>query len=53
MSKGLRLKLNYDGVRSAWSNRGSPFADGSPGNDVTLRCSSLARDLNKSKRKKV
>ncbi|KAH1041698.1 hypothetical protein AAZX31_09G057700 [Glycine max] len=52
VSKGLRLKLNYDGVRSAWSNRGSPFADGSPGNDVTLRCSSLARDLNKSKRKK-
>ncbi|KAH1209319.1 Protein CHLOROPLAST IMPORT APPARATUS 2 [Glycine max] len=51
VSQGLLLKLNYDDVRNAWSDRGSPFADGSPGNDVTLSCSSLARDL-KSKRKK-
>ncbi|KAK7411979.1 hypothetical protein VNO78_03424 [Psophocarpus tetragonolobus] len=40
--KGLWLKLNYDDVRNAWSDRGSPFADGSPGN---VRLSSLAGDL--------
>lgn len=34
-SKGLLLKLNYDDVRNAWSDRGSPFADCLPGNDVS------------------
>jgi len=50
LSKGLLLKLNYDDVRNAWSDRGSPFADGLPGNDVTPRFSSFAGNL-KSKRK--
>ncbi|KAK7354687.1 hypothetical protein VNO80_20154 [Phaseolus coccineus] len=52
LSKGSLLKLNYDNVRKAWSDRGSPFADGLPGNDVTPGFSSFAGDL-KSKRKKV
>ncbi|XP_061361504.1 protein CHLOROPLAST IMPORT APPARATUS 2 [Gastrolobium bilobum] len=43
---GLLLKLNYDEVRNAWSDRGSPFADDSPasdapGNDVTARLSQI------------
>ncbi|MCH90532.1 protein CHLOROPLAST IMPORT APPARATUS 2-like [Trifolium medium] len=38
---GLLLKLNYDGVRKAWSDRGTPFADDSPvsdapGNDINV-----------------
>lgn len=35
---GLLLKLNYDGVLSAWSDKGSPFSDeaDSPGNDVAV-----------------
>lgn len=28
--QGLMLKLNYDDVRSAWSDRGIPFTDDSP-----------------------
>ncbi|KAL2338684.1 hypothetical protein Fmac_013130 [Flemingia macrophylla] len=28
--QALMLKLNYDDVRSAWSDRGTPFADDSP-----------------------
>ncbi|XP_058755740.1 protein CHLOROPLAST IMPORT APPARATUS 2-like [Vicia villosa] len=43
---GLLLKLNYDGVRKAWSDRGTPFADDSPvsdvsGNDVNTRLSQI------------
>ncbi|KAK7329741.1 hypothetical protein VNO77_23918 [Canavalia gladiata] len=43
---GLMLKLNYDHVRNAWSDRGSPFADDSPvadapENDVTARLSQI------------
>ncbi|KAL5065924.1 hypothetical protein RYX36_027661 [Vicia faba] len=43
---GLLLKLNYDGVRKAWSGRGTPFADDSPisdvsGNDVNARLSQI------------
>ncbi|CAK8564091.1 unnamed protein product [Lathyrus sativus] len=43
---GLLLKLNYDGVRKAWSDRGTPFADDSPisdvsGNDVNARLSQI------------
>ncbi|XP_020221862.1 protein CHLOROPLAST IMPORT APPARATUS 2 [Cajanus cajan] len=34
VGEGLLLKLNYDDVRNAWSDRGSPFAGGSPGNGV-------------------
>ncbi|XP_061361973.1 protein CHLOROPLAST IMPORT APPARATUS 2-like isoform X1 [Gastrolobium bilobum] len=39
-SQGFLLKLNYDDVLNAWSDRGSPFADdcsgsGLPGNDFT------------------
>lgn len=51
LSEGFLLKLNYDDVRNAWSDRGSPFADGSPGNDVTLRRFSSAAGNLKSKRK--
>ncbi|CAJ1975849.1 unnamed protein product [Sphenostylis stenocarpa] len=40
LSKGLLLKLNYDDVRNTWSDRGSPFAEGSPESDVILRFSS-------------
>jgi hypothetical protein len=40
-TNGLLLKLNYDGVRKAWDDRGTPFADDSPvsdapGNDVNV-----------------
>lgn len=58
-SSGLLLKLNYDDVLNAWSDRGSPFADGSPGsdapgNDATVRFPSLAgRSKSKNKNKKV
>nr|KYP62274.1 hypothetical protein KK1_016801 [Cajanus cajan] len=45
VGEGLLLKLNYDDVRNAWSDRGSPFAGGSPGNGVAGSV--------KSKRKKV
>ncbi|KAJ1433443.1 CCT domain [Sesbania bispinosa] len=43
---GLMLKLNFDDVRNAWSDRGSPFADDSPasdvpGSDVTARLSQI------------
>ncbi|XP_017983581.1 PREDICTED: protein CHLOROPLAST IMPORT APPARATUS 2 isoform X2 [Theobroma cacao] len=31
---GLQLKLNYDDVVNAWSDRGSPFAEESPGPEV-------------------
>lgn len=42
---GLMLKLNYEGVRNAWSDQGKPFADDSPvadvpGNDVAVCFSS-------------
>ncbi|CAJ1941760.1 unnamed protein product [Sphenostylis stenocarpa] len=44
--QGLMLKLNYDDVRSAWSDRGTPFSDDSPladlpENDVTARLSQI------------
>ncbi|ESW10767.1 hypothetical protein PHAVU_009G236100 [Phaseolus vulgaris] len=37
LSKGSLLKLNCDDVQKAWSDRGSPFASGFPGNDVAPR----------------
>ncbi|OMP07729.1 hypothetical protein COLO4_07099, partial [Corchorus olitorius] len=48
-NSGLQLKLNYEEVVTAWSDRGSPFSDESPaseppGNDVyytTMRCEAL------------
>ncbi|KAL5549420.1 hypothetical protein UlMin_004651 [Ulmus minor] len=45
-NSGLSLKLNYDDVLSAWSDKGSPFSDeisGSdlPGNDVTARLAQI------------
>ncbi|CAJ2649821.1 unnamed protein product [Trifolium pratense] len=45
-TNSLLLKLNYDGVRKAWSDRGTPFADDSPvsdapGNDVNARLSQI------------
>lgn len=48
----LLLKLNYDDVLSAWSNRGSPFSRETefPGIDASVRFSSPAR---KSKCKKI
>ncbi|XP_022755482.1 protein CHLOROPLAST IMPORT APPARATUS 2 isoform X2 [Durio zibethinus] len=33
-SPGLQLKLNYDEVVNAWSDRGSPFSEESPGSEV-------------------
>ncbi|QCD80335.1 protein CHLOROPLAST IMPORT APPARATUS 2 [Vigna unguiculata] len=44
--QGLMLKLNYDDIRSAWSDRGTPFADDSPladlpETDVTARLSQI------------
>ncbi|WVZ09319.1 hypothetical protein V8G54_013849 [Vigna mungo] len=44
--QGLMLKLNYEDVRSAWSDRGIPFADDSPladlpETDVTARLSQI------------
>ncbi|KAK7347768.1 hypothetical protein VNO80_22307 [Phaseolus coccineus] len=44
--QGLMLKLNYDDVRSAWSDRGIPFSDDSPladlpESDVTARLSQI------------
>lgn len=52
---GLLLKLNYEAVADAWSDRGSPFSDEIPGsdtagNDVNVRLSSRPR---KSKPKKL
>lgn len=52
---GLLLKLNFEAVADAWSNRGSPFSDEIPGsdtagNDVNVRLSSRPR---KSKPKKL
>ncbi|OIW18701.1 hypothetical protein TanjilG_13453 [Lupinus angustifolius] len=43
---GLMLKLNYNEVKNAWSDKGSPFADDSPVsgasvNDVTARLSQI------------
>ncbi|OIW19401.1 hypothetical protein TanjilG_09421 [Lupinus angustifolius] len=43
---GLMLKLNYEEVKNAWSDKGSPFADDSPvsdvsGNDATARLSQI------------
>ncbi|KAG7029847.1 Protein CHLOROPLAST IMPORT APPARATUS 2, partial [Cucurbita argyrosperma subsp. argyrosperma] len=32
--KGLVLKLNYEAVADAWSNRGSPFSDEIPASDT-------------------
>lgn len=45
---GLLLKLNYEGVRNAWSDKGTPFADDSPisdapGNDVNVCFSSQSK----------
>lgn len=31
---GLLLKLNYNNVLDAWSDKGSPFSDEAPGSDV-------------------
>ena len=44
---GFSLKLNYDDVLNAWSGKGSPFSDDSPGsdspgNDVTVGFSTPA-----------
>ncbi|XWS73313.1 hypothetical protein CRYUN_Cryun02cG0117700 [Craigia yunnanensis] len=33
-SPGLQLKLNYNEVVNAWSDRGSPFSEESPGSEV-------------------
>ncbi|PSS36390.1 Protein CHLOROPLAST IMPORT APPARATUS 2 like [Actinidia chinensis var. chinensis] len=33
---GLLLKLNYDGVANAWSDRGSPFSEEIPGHESDL-----------------
>lgn len=33
-NSGLLLKLNYDNVLDAWSDKGSPFSDDAPGSDV-------------------
>ncbi|MED6148653.1 hypothetical protein PIB30_055031 [Stylosanthes scabra] len=46
LNSGLMLKLNYDGVRDSWSDKGSPFGDDasasdSPGNDLTARLSQI------------
>ncbi|XP_065848498.1 protein CHLOROPLAST IMPORT APPARATUS 2 isoform X2 [Euphorbia lathyris] len=42
---GLMLKLNYDSVLNAWSDRGSPFSDESSGsesaNDVSARLAQI------------
>ncbi|XP_038710753.1 protein CHLOROPLAST IMPORT APPARATUS 2 isoform X2 [Tripterygium wilfordii] len=41
---GLLLKLNYDDVLNAWSDKGSPFSDESPscnGNDVSARLAQI------------
>lgn len=38
-NSGLLLKLNYEGVLDAWSDRGSPFSEelrGSEGNNISL-----------------
>ncbi|KAI9112564.1 hypothetical protein K1719_016487 [Acacia pycnantha] len=49
----LMLKLNYDDVLSAWSDRGTPFTD-SRGKDSNVCSSSLAgRSKSKNKNKKV
>ncbi|EEF44115.1 CIL, putative [Ricinus communis] len=44
-SSGLLLKLNYDGVLNAWSDKGSPFSEeisGSEGgNDVSARLAQI------------
>ncbi|PON92613.1 CCT domain containing protein [Trema orientale] len=46
-SAGLSLKLNYDDVLSAWSDKGSPFSEDappgtdSPGNDVSARLAQI------------
>lgn len=54
-NSGLLLKLNYDNVLEAWSDKGSPFSDeapgsDAPGNDVSVCFSSPAR---KSKSRKT
>ncbi|KAK7291863.1 hypothetical protein RIF29_07356 [Crotalaria pallida] len=46
VNQGLMLKLNYSEVKSAWSDKGSPFAEDSPvsdasGSDVTARLSQI------------
>lgn len=48
----LLLKLNYDDVLNAWSDRGSPFSRENefPGNDASVRFSTPARQ-SKSKKK--
>ncbi|KAF4393845.1 hypothetical protein F8388_018336 [Cannabis sativa] len=46
-NEGLSLKLNYDDVLNAWSNKGSPFSDDAPPgsdlteNDVTARLAQI------------
>ncbi|KAJ9128414.1 hypothetical protein P3X46_035059 [Hevea brasiliensis] len=43
-NSGLLLKLNYDGVLDAWSDRGSPFSDdlwGSEGNDFSAKLAEM------------
>ncbi|XP_062077393.1 protein CHLOROPLAST IMPORT APPARATUS 2-like [Humulus lupulus] len=45
-NEGLSLKLNYDDVLNAWSDKGSPFSDDAPGsdlpeNDVTARLAQI------------
>lgn len=47
-NSGLLLKLDYDTVLDAWSDKGSPFSGEAPGsdaqgNDVSVRFSSRAR----------
>ncbi|KAI4344467.1 hypothetical protein L6164_011691 [Bauhinia variegata] len=34
LNPGLQLKLNYDDILNSWSNKGSPFAEDSPGSDA-------------------
>ncbi|XP_048333753.1 LOW QUALITY PROTEIN: protein CHLOROPLAST IMPORT APPARATUS 2 [Ziziphus jujuba] len=45
-NSGLLLKLNYDNVLEAWSDKGSPFSDeapgsDAPGNDVSARLAQI------------
>lgn len=50
----LRLKLNYDDVLSAWSDKGSPFSGESPaaGNDVQV-CNFVTSGKNTKKKVKI
>lgn len=56
LSAGPRLKLNYDKVMEAWSDRGSPFPDEisgseSSGNDIYVRFSATPVRKSRSKKK--